>query len=491
VPATKNNRLPFTGFCGGSYGAGYPLSVERTMNLIPELTPTSVDSEFRIWFRKAPGWGAPYVTLGNNANNPIQELFTTNNRSFGICGNAIYEITGPNATINRGTLPAPVNQTFFSLSSSGREICIATGGVPYIFNLNTNLLAAATAPPPVNLSQVVFIDGYFIGKPTGFNNAFYISNFYDGNTWNSLNFSQEEDPDYTISIATLHRSLWLLGEDHIQVYVDSGNASFPFTQDPSSYQEIGCIATQSPTNLDNTLMWLGGDQRGPAIAYRANGYVPTRISTHSEEKAWQSYPSVTGAIGSSYQQQGHLYWRLDFPEPGATWLYDVSSGVWHERGLWNPGTNSYLADTARYHTYNSTLNKHFVGDYASNKIYTYDLGIYHQDTHPLRWERITPAVAVKGLDTAYDQLEFLMQTGDIGSMAVGSEPMVMLRYSDDFGQTWSDEMEQGLGKQGNSDKRVLFDSLGSGRRRVFDFYGSDPCPTEIAGAWLSADVGTG
>lgn len=461
------------------------------MNLIPEIVPSSAASEFPVWFRKAPGWGAPYVTLGPVATNPIQAMYTTTNRSFAVCGNVFYEITGPGASINRGILPAPINQSYYSFASSGAEIVIASGGTMYVFNLTSNALAPVASPPGQAISQVCFIDGFFIGHPTGFNNAFYISNFYDANTWNPLNFALEEDPDFVISIAALHRSLWLLGEDHTEVYVNSGDADFPFKRDPSSYIERGCAAAASVVNLDNTLFWLGGDTRGPGIAYRANGYLPQRISTHSEEGAWQSYSTIADAQSYSYQQNGHEYYRLDFPTAGATWLYDVSSQLWHERGLWLPGTGQYLADTARFHTYNLILNRHLVGDYQSNQIYALDTSLYAQNTNAIRWLRRTPAIAAKGLNTTFDEFELLMQVGDIGQMAAGSEAQVMARYSNDYGRTWSNEMTQGQGALGNYDKRVLWDSLGEGRRRVFEVYGTDPAPTEIAGAWLNASAGTG
>lgn len=461
------------------------------MNLIPELVPTSVSSEFKVWFRKVPGWGAPYVSLGSVATNPVQALYTTTNRSFGICGNVFYEITGPGTSAVRGILPSPTNQNYYSFASSGQQVLIACGFTMYVFDLMANTLAPVTTPPGQAISQVCFIDGFFIGHPTGNNNAFYISSFYDANTWSTLDFALEEDPDFVIAIAALHRSLWLFGEDHIEVYVDSGSASFPFTRDPSSYIERGCAAAASVAKLDNTLFWLGADERGAGIAYRANGYLPERISTHSEEKAWASYSTIADAQAYPYQLEGHEYYRVDFPTAKATWLYDVASALWHERALWVPNQQQYIADTARYHTYNLMLNKHLVGDYQTNSVYALDQSLFAQDQNLIRWLRRTPALATKGLSTTYDELELLMQTGDIGQMSPGSEPQVMMRYSDNFGQTWSNELTCGTGEQGNYDKRVLWDGVGDGRRRVFEVYGSDPSPTEIAGAWLNANLGTG
>jgi hypothetical protein len=49
------------------------------------------------------------------------------------------------------------------------------------------------------------------------------------------------------------------------------------------------------------------------------------------EYAIQSYGNITDAIGYTYQQDGHPFYVLIFPSAEATWVYDVSTQLWHER----------------------------------------------------------------------------------------------------------------------------------------------------------------
>ncbi|MFE1676613.1 hypothetical protein ACFMJE_18460, partial [Acinetobacter baumannii] len=67
------------------------------------------------------------------------------------------------------------------------------------------------------------------------------------------------------------------------------------------------------------------------IVYRAVGYTGKRISTHAIEYAIQSYSTITDAIAFTYQQEGHSFYVLTFPTADKTWVFDVSTELWHER----------------------------------------------------------------------------------------------------------------------------------------------------------------
>ena len=41
----------------------------------------------------------------------------------------------------------------------------------------------------------------------------------------------------------------------------------------------------------------------------------------------------------AYQEQGHTFYVLNFPTAGATWVWDVTTDVWHERGFWNANSD--------------------------------------------------------------------------------------------------------------------------------------------------------
>lgn len=67
---------------------------------------------------------------------------------------------------------------------------------------------------------------------------------------------------------------------------------------------------------------------------------------------------------------------------------------------------------------------------------------------------------------------------------VGTDPQVMCRFSDDGGKTWSSEIWRSAGATGEYWKRVRWNRLGRGRRRVFEVSVTDPIPWRITAAYI-------
>jgi hypothetical protein len=69
----------------------------------------------------------------------------------------------------------------------------------------------------------------------------------------------------------------------------------------------------------------------------------------------------------------------------------------------------------------------------------------------------------------------------------GTDPQVMLRWSDDGGHTWSNEHWASMGRIGVTQTRVIWRRLGTTsklRDRVYEISGTDPVKIAIMGAHL-------
>ena len=74
-----------------------------------------------------------------------------------------------------------------------------------------------------------------------------------------------------------------------------------------------------------------------------------------------------------------------------------------------------------------------------------------------------------------------------GNSTTGSNPQVMLRWSDDGGHTWSNEYFAPVGKIGVYQQRVFWRRLGMTlklRDRIYELSGTDPVKISIMGAEL-------
>ena len=91
--------------------------------------------------------------------------------------------------------------------------------------------------------------------------------------------------------------------------------------------------------------------------------------------------------------------------------------------------------------------------------------------------------------TAHHALQVDIEAGTGLKSGQGSDPQVMLRWSDDGGHTWSNEHWASMGKIGEYGKRVIWRRLGMTtklRDRVYEISGSDPVKIAIMGAELTA-----
>ena len=82
------------------------------------------------------------------------------------------------------------------------------------------------------------------------------------------------------------------------------------------------------------------------------------------------------------------------------------------------------------------------------------------------------------------QVEIMSGIGLDGDVQ-GTDPQIMLRWSDDGGHTWSNEHWVSAGKIGEYHRRAIWRRLGMTtklRDRLYEISGTDPCEISIMGA---------
>lgn len=367
--------------------------------------------------------------------------------------------------------------------------------------------AALGYPPVTYATQVDYIDGYLV-YIVPFTNKFYVSDWNNFLTVSALSFaSAEGSPDRINAIQVVDRLLYVFNEKSIEVYQNSGNADFPFERLSGGFISTGNLAEYSPARINRTLFWLGRDEKGQGVVYSMTGLTPQRISTHAIEQAINKYANPQKAVGYCYARAGHFYYVLNFEE--ASWCYDLSTGLWHERCSTNEGVlerhRSNFATSRGSNTlielkdinYNYTRTYDgavFAGDYKTNKVYLLKEGHYYEDLAPLTRMRRAPHISAGGKVVFHKSLEVDMETGvGLDGGVQGSDPQVMMRFSNDGGHTWSSEAlasaGQKIGGIGQYKTRVRWNRLGRARDRVYEIKVTDPVPVNIIGADLEVEVG--
>lgn len=384
----------------------------------------------------------------------------------------------------------------FGDSTTSTTEFVDGGADPYIFydaassganwpnaNLYFGPMSAFGYPTVANATNIILVDGYFLF--TNGTNKFYASDL-NGLSVAALSFAGAEgDPDNIIGLISNQRDVWLFGDRSTELFVNTGNADFPFERVGGGFNEKGCLAKFSIAKIDNYVFWLGRDEFGQGVVYAGHGLLPERISTHAIETAIQGYASPSAAKAFTYQSGGHSFYVLNFAE--ATWVYDLSTKLWHERAYLNAGTlERHRADV---HAFVPALNMHIVGDYSTGEVYKFNDDYYSDDGDAIARIRVAPHISNELKRIFYNKLQIDMETGvGLDGGVQGSDPQIIMQFSDDGGHTWSSEAwasaEQTVGAIGAYRSRVIFRRLGKSRDRIFKITITDPVKVALIGAEL-------
>lgn len=401
-----------------------------------------------------------------------------------VSGASVYRVNAAYLATSVGTISTASGQ--IGIATNGTQILIVDGTAGYIVNTVTStVIKIADADFPNGVKRAAYCDGYFLVTGDG-TQKFYISSLLDGASWDGLDFASAEGaPDNTVGVIVDHREVWLFGDTSAEIWVDTGDAAFPFARSGNAFLEHGCAAAGTITKLDNTVFWLGGGETGPGIVWRANGYTPIRISTHALEYAIAGYGDISDAIAFSYQQEGHGFYVLTFPTAGKTWCYDVATQMWHERAYTTPSTG--VESQWRPSCHAMLGSKHLVGDCNDGRMYVLDLDYFTDDGDPILRLRSSPTQEQLQERLFFFELQVDMETG-VG-LPTGVPDTLMMRYSNDGGHTWSNIKETSVGLAGQYNARAKFRRLGQGRNRVWEISMTDPVKFVVLGAIVDAAAG--
>lgn len=433
-----------------------PVNASRIVNLYPEQLPEGSRAKLALY--GTPGQKT-WATIGGDT---IRAGLEAQGYAYILSGATLYRVDSSlMATACTGDLIP--NTGVATLINNGTQIGLLV--VPNMFVIVGTTVTKVTAAgfPSEGLSSLAYIDGYAVGTRNDDSGQFYLSGLLDFTTWDALDFAAaESSPDGLVGGLVDHREYWAFGAETIEVFSNTGASPFPLER--VTTVERGCAAARSPAKMDNSVYWLGNDR----IVYRADGYTPARISTHAVEEVLR-VGTVSDAYGMTYFMAGHHFYVLTLPSLGRTFAFDAATGLPHERQSGTALTPAIWDVLCIFTAFGKTLVGLQAGQVAELDLDTYaDLG------NPIRSVVTGFPVYPNGKRAIMDDYEIECELGVGLSTGQGSEPEVMLRYSNDGGSTWSNERRASLGRIGNRISRAIWEKLGAFRQRTIEISISDP-----------------
>ena len=473
--------VPYEGFIGGAYRArSTNFNAETCLNLYPE-TSTVGSSKSVAALYGTPGLQL-WATLPGTGGIRGQIRFDSNT-AFVVVGESVYRLN----TEGIPTLIGSLANDFLpvSMASNGVVVVVASNVQLFIINPLLNTVTQISDPDFQGAGQVGFLGGYFIWNVPGTGRAQY-SELYSTDIRDSASvFTAEASPDNGVGCIVDHLEFWFFNETTTEVYTITDDPDRPLQRIQGAVIEHGCAAAHSIAKMDNTIYWLGADDRGQGTVWRATGaYEPLRVSTPAIEYAISQTADLSGAIAWTYQQESHAFYVLTVGD--RTWCYDASVGLWHERAWRDPADGSLHRHRGQCQM--AFANKTLVGDWELNKLYALDLNTYTDNGDPIVSRRTGAFVSAR----SYHMLQIDFETGVGNPVSPGNEPVAQLEWSDDGGHTWSNLHEASIGKVGEYQLRVRWRRLGTPRRyglsRVFRVTVTDPVKRIMTGAMLDVSA---
>ena len=471
----------YPGFVYGSNESQSPWAdLERTVNWYPEPIQSSASPQGAALY-PCPGQ-EDYVTV---ADINCRALFAMAGRCYAVMGEHVYQVAVTNSAsiVTNGTVTNDPNPaSIASNGDAGGQLLIASGGNGYLLDIATNTLSTISFLAG-KCTMVGMIDGYFLAFDSA-TSTYYISALNDGSSWSALDYAQRSiapDP-WKAMVVDGNRQIWLIGEQTGEVWYDAGTSPFPFQPVPGSVFGYGTAAPYSVKLAADRMVWLSQTADGAGIVVAANGLVPQRISTYAVETAIAKYGTISDAEAVVYSDQGHTFYCLTFPTANATWVYDLSTGLWHERGVWDTSTGSYDYWGPRSHAY--AFGKHLVGNRESGMICAMDTDFTTEgDGELIRRLRIPPALWIsQGRRMFISRFELLLEPGLGTGSGQGVNPQIMLRTSTDL-RNWSNTLTTSAGAQGQFQAQTYWTRLASSQRMwVPEITVTDPIAWRIVGA---------
>jgi hypothetical protein len=413
----------------------------------------------------------------------VRGLFRYLNTLYAVAGDSLYSITMSTATATLlGTINSSTGRVWMEYNANG-QLGISDGERLYVYDGSITSVDDAGA--------FYYVDNYgFFNEPNS--GRIWNTNLNNFKIVTGTDFVTEEGAiDNILTIIADHREIWALGEYTIGIYKTSGDPDAVIQRIDGSFQEIGINAPSSAAKQENVIFWLDNTLQ----VRMAEAYHTSVISTPAISWQIANLSTTDDAVGFTYVQDGHTFYVLTFPTGNLTLVYDLGESLKLGKPLWHT-RQSYNTEQANRWRGNCALthnNAVYIGDYNNGYIYKLDRDTYTDNETTIKRIFTTQRIYDPNdrNELFHHELEIEVESGiGLDGSGQGTDPEIMMEYSDDGGHTWSDENWKKLGQIGEYEYRAWWHILGASRDRIYRFSVTDPVNLEVIGGYVKATLGT-
>lgn len=445
---------------------------QRTVNMWPKITKSGSKSQIALY--PTPGL-TKFCIANHTPNRGNGAIF--NSYAYFVVGDELVQIDSNGTPLDKGTFDTSAGRIEMV---AGRDyLMIVEGASGWTWD-GTTFSEIADVDFPASPSHVTYLDGYFITN-RGDTDEFYISALENPTSWAALDFdAASATPDDCLALTSNNKDLYIFGSSSVQVYYNSGNPDFPFTAYSGGVLDFGIAAKYSLAESSSGIFLLATSEEGGVAIVQIIGFQGSIISG---DISWdlEKFGTISDAFGFVYRIGDRSVYQITFPTENRTFEYIVESQLWIERKANN--INRYLTNG---HAFLGTKN--IVGAYDSGTFYLLDEDVYTDDGEYSERIRVTQPIHVEHNEVKFNSVVLEIESGVGLVTGQGVSPLLVMRYSDDGGKTWSSELTASMGAIGEYSTILEWNKLGASRSRIFEFKVTDPVKVVIISAYARVRV---
>ena len=344
------------------------------------------------------------------------------------------------------------------------QIAISDGDAYYVYNYGS--APSFTEINKNNYSSICSAKGYIFAATAG-SNTFSYSNVNDATTAFPIDNTGEIGSDKIVALRPYNDSVWVFGERSTKVWHDLGSAVNPWSLDPSSVMEYGCLNKRSIASAYGYMVWVSLSEDGLATILASDGGRPQEISTPGLDAKFSRLSNPSECSAFMFQMDGHTFYQLTFIEDDFTIVYDFTDNSFYYAT--DEDGNKYIAQklinfNRKYYfiSFDDAYLYEMSGDFT-----TYD---YLKDKNSLRVEqiprrRITSPYRTKTYDYyRISALQIVMREG-----MTEDTPRVDVSWSNDGGETFRDARRLLMSQRGDRYGIMQTNLLGAARDWTFKY----------------------
>ena len=274
-----------------------------------------------------------------------------------------------------------------------------------------------------------------------------------------------------------------MGSTQTEIWQTGTTDATPFEAVSGIIVPYGCEAPDSLANSSDHMFFLGKGRNGKlAVISIDRGFNYNAVSDKGPTFTIQDYESPDDAEAYCYQLENKEFYVISFTKANKTWQYDIELGVWTELEY-----NNADRHLSQYHT--AFNNKNLITSTKDANIYSLDKDTLTDNSTVIVRKLRTPVLNDSFNIQFIDQLICNFANNTILHSGDGSEPVVMLRMSNDGGYSFHSARHKTIGKVGEYKYKTRWTRVAHGDRIVLDITISDPAPITLLGTYVNVSYG--